>query len=629
MADYDGVFGYQDNANYPTVNISATAVYPRGGHHGSESNTYHGVELDLATIVSVASSCVILISGCIAVVCLIMYMKKTDMLYRSRTCAKCGAHVARDENAASRVPFRNESHTALDGQPPNMVDSRAFLPAMEAHTSANNNKNQGSIAIFRGFGEVHNEPSDTKNNFPFGNEIETNANPGAMLAPVISSNQAPVGDFFDDPNEPTPYATFNLPGFDKESKIGEVYETFTAKFTEPPYMLLKKGIDYPAPPQYADSVDYKMRLIENVNGKLSEDIYQATGLSQCQSVASSNHEELLRAYEYGKQQKQKLLKLQDEFIESLNENDNVDNCYLPSDRESPTDPGIREFTKSPPKPNEKRQGTVFHHHQPTVAEMLEISKNMTGGNEEELDIKETESSVDNTANKHDLSPNETSNSFSSIQGSSSEAQSTTSNGEDSSSSSTATPETHSSDENRQANFGAIRRDRSRNPSWASFTTMKSNTVLAPQYPGENQLTAERAFMSKSNSKSNSTIKEGFSSEEEEEENDHFEEIQKTEFSEPRQDLLEEIYSSRMQLSSSYASRGPGGFAAEGKPSGRQRTIMLEQAVAGSSCALPPNYAQSSQGPSQVDKTGALFPSSSNAEQRLPSMTNRDFNRTAL
>ncbi len=43
MADYDGVFGYQDNANYPIVNISATAVYPRGGHHGSESNTYHGM----------------------------------------------------------------------------------------------------------------------------------------------------------------------------------------------------------------------------------------------------------------------------------------------------------------------------------------------------------------------------------------------------------------------------------------------------------------------------------------------------------------------------------------------------------------------------------------------------------
>lgn len=41
MADYDG-FGYQDSTNYQTANISATELYPRGGHHGSESNTYHG-----------------------------------------------------------------------------------------------------------------------------------------------------------------------------------------------------------------------------------------------------------------------------------------------------------------------------------------------------------------------------------------------------------------------------------------------------------------------------------------------------------------------------------------------------------------------------------------------------------
>lgn len=279
-----------------------------------------------------------------------MYMKKTDMLYRSRTCAKCGAHVSRDESVPARVPFRSENNGALEGQAQaQLIDGRTFIPSIEAHQDANN-KNAGSIAIFRDFGEVHHEPSDNaKNSFLFGNDIETNPTPGAsMLAPTISSNVPPsAGDFFEDPNEPSPYATFNLPGFDKESKIGEVYETFTAKFTEPPYMLLKKGIDYPAPPQYADSVDYKMRIIGNVSGKLNEDIYQATGLSQCQSVASSNHEELLRAYEYGKQQKQKLLKLQDEFIESLNENDNVDTCYLPSDRESPTDPGKYKASQTP------------------------------------------------------------------------------------------------------------------------------------------------------------------------------------------------------------------------------------------------------------------------------------------
>lgn len=142
--------------------------------------------------------------------------------------------------------------------------------------------------------------------------------------------------------------------------------------------------------------------------------------------------------------------------------------------------------------------------------------------------------------------------------------------------------------------------------------VKSNTVLAPQYLPENQLATERAFLSKSNS----TIKEGFSSDEEEE---HFETTQKTDFSEPSQGLLEDIYMA------SYGSRGSS-FAVEGKSSGKQRSGMLEQAVAGSSRALAPNFTHSSQGPSQVDQSGGLFPSTN---ERLSSMTNRDFNRTAL
>lgn len=143
--------------------------------------------------------------------------------------------------------------------------------------------------------------------------------------------------------------------------------------------------------------------------------------------------------------------------------------------------------------------------------------------------------------------------------------------------------------------------------------MKSNTVLAPQYLHENQLATERAFLSKSNS----TIKEAFSSDDEND--DHFEPNQKTDFSEHSQDLLEDIYMA------SYGSRGSG-FAVEGKSSGRQRTGMLEQAVAGSSRALEPNFPHSAAGPSQMDQAGGLFPSSN---ERLSSMTNRDFNRTAL
>lgn len=559
MADYDNIYGaYQVNNGY-NQNFNTTPNYPNAGYpppppQPPPPHSSSGVDIDTATIVSIASSCIILISGCIAVVCLIMYMKKTDMLYRSRTCAKCGAHVARDENTnGSRVPIRVESNVLLEnGQSP--INHRIYQQQQQPQQVVINNDSQqqqqqqvksnqinGPIAIFQSYGNLQLGSTNQGNN----NNVET-------VKPNESSNMSNVqatefvktsfidsqpDEYFED-NEPTPYATFNLPGFDKNSKIGEAYETFVATFAEPPYMLLKKGIDCLAPPQYSDSVDYKIRLINSNNEKVNEEnIYQSTGLSQCHSIAScsSNHDELIRAYEYGKQHKQRLLKLQDEFIESLNENDDDQtSCYrsLGSDHESPTDPGIREFTKSPPKPNEKRQGIVFHH-QPTAAEMIQLSKQLPP-NENNQHLKPI--ATNPTMKSQELSSNETSNStFSSIPNcSSSDGQSSSSsesgknhstpsagsesNGNDndddddeSSSSSTATPDRSQSDDQHNqmsTNFGAIPRDRSRNPSWASFTTMKSNTVLIQQFPVEIQ-PPERAFPT------NQTIKEGLSSDEDE------------------------------------------------------------------------------------------------------------------
>ena len=89
MADYDGVYPIPDNTQ--TFNISATSFYPNINYQIPVNNNYHGnicidlllcshnqllsfsfvgVDIDTATIVSIASSCIILISGCIAVVCL-------------------------------------------------------------------------------------------------------------------------------------------------------------------------------------------------------------------------------------------------------------------------------------------------------------------------------------------------------------------------------------------------------------------------------------------------------------------------------------------------------------------------------------------------------------------------------
>lgn len=266
------------------------------------------------------------------------------MLYRSRTCAKCGANVARDESSCSRVPIRPDSNPDQITQTPNL----SYQPAIKVQPGAK--KELESIVIFHG----HNLPnSNNCNKFQFSTDIQSEPlnsqfglNPGGNNKSTTSFLDVAFKDDKDEDyeNDATPYATFNLPGFETDSKISDTYETFAAKFTEPPYMLLKKGLECPAPPQYADSVDYKMSRLSNNEIKTNEEnIYQSTGLSQCLSIAScsSNHEELIRAYEYGKQQKQKLLKLQNEFIECLNENDGDETFYrsIPSDRESPTDPG--------------------------------------------------------------------------------------------------------------------------------------------------------------------------------------------------------------------------------------------------------------------------------------------------
>ncbi|KPM04005.1 hypothetical protein QR98_0024440, partial [Sarcoptes scabiei] len=133
---------------------------------------------------------------------------------------------------------------------------------------------------------------------------------------------------------------------------------------------------------------------------------------------------------------------------------------------------IREFTKSPPKPNEKRQGVVLHHHNPTIAEIYEISKQLIDHNDSNK-IQKT------SLNENESSSNETTNSCSSIKASSGDA--TTNNsledstpspgselGNDEASTSTATPDQISETGNRN-DFGAIASDRSRNPSWTTYT----------------------------------------------------------------------------------------------------------------------------------------------------------------
>lgn len=371
-----------------------------------------------------------------------MYMKKTDMLYRSRTCAKCGAHVPGqndpvksnenglciDGGGSNRIPLNNHGgNLELGGNygTPISIRSERQLSTnrseqitkminyqLSAKSQPNiHNKELDSIVIYHGVidpieenngnntGQISSTNITTnlikKNNS--NNSQQNNLNQSKCDDRQLSfENSAAVGgvgsgagggggltdnflDFFesqfknqsktsfmsnrseitcnldeDDDDEPAPYATFNLPGFGSDSKISDSYETFAAKFSEPPYTLLQKGIE--CPPQYADSIDSKIRYLEqrNMNELVdrstanSDQLYQsASGLSQYHSIAScsSNQDELIRAYEFGKEQKQKLLKLQNQIIQQLaNEGCDSDQAIysrsLQSDHESPTDPGF-------------------------------------------------------------------------------------------------------------------------------------------------------------------------------------------------------------------------------------------------------------------------------------------------
>lgn len=291
-------------------------------------------------------------------------MRKTDMLYRSRTCAKCGAHVMRgtvngqdlaDESGVCggnmQMPSGQEVLANLAAQNSGLT----YQIAIEPNTPGT--KSMGQIAILQAISAGDNLNRLDKLADSNMITISNNAMPCESIKTSFKNvtkqqqQQQQQDNYFDEDDEPAPYATFNLSGFDNDLKLSDSYETFTAKFSEPPYMLLKKGLESGAPPppsqqqgsQYGETSNYRLRLLMD-KLPVEESMYQpGAALSQCHSITScsSNHTELIRAYEFDKQQKQKFMKLQNEFIECLEENDTDDTFYqtISIDKESPTDPG--------------------------------------------------------------------------------------------------------------------------------------------------------------------------------------------------------------------------------------------------------------------------------------------------
>lgn len=166
---------------------------------------------------------------------------------------------------------------------------------------------------------------------------------------------------------------------------------------------------------------------------------------------SSNHTELIRAYEFGRNFHQNLdsnfdsnHQMQDHckgfYYKDEDEDEytnNASNCSIMSD-ETPTDPGIRRFTKSPPKPNETRTAGCF-----AVGSKI--------NNEESAD-DDDDGDDEGSAQVED--------------GDDSDSESVLTASPASSEPELSSPSTPTNDQQPADVFAAIPRNRSRHPSWA-------------------------------------------------------------------------------------------------------------------------------------------------------------------
>lgn len=229
---------------------------------------------------------------------------------------------------------------------------------------------------------------------------------------------------------------------------------------------------------------------------------------------SSNHTELLRAYDYGKLHGMHRVEThhhhQQYFgtdTDLLDEDEYTikSNLSVMSETDPPTDPGIRQFTKSPPRPNERRIGGCFTpgttrggvHRTPHPGEQppSNFSLQDTEDDEEEEDAQEErdeeDSNEDDTEGKDSERAHKSGSSDNGEEGDTCSSTSDT-GGEEISSRNSMTPTNEEDEESGRVRvsspinnsiFGAIPRNRSRRPSW---TYNQGPTVTAAGASTRNQ-----------------------------------------------------------------------------------------------------------------------------------------------
>ncbi|GIZ03857.1 down syndrome cell adhesion molecule-like protein Dscam2 [Caerostris extrusa] len=146
---------------------------------------------------------------------------------------------------------------------------------------------------------------------PTNNVPQSRQNSSQQAGPSTSHSSHSVPEYED---EIAPYATFQLPPPPGEEDIGETeeFKTFSVHHGEPPY-LTKSSLDPPS----------------SKSGKASEELYQSQAPNSHSLTSGSSNQEELHTSGTG------------------------------TTESEATDPGIRQFSGTPPKPNERRQGACL------------------------------------------------------------------------------------------------------------------------------------------------------------------------------------------------------------------------------------------------------------------------------
>ncbi|XP_067123055.1 cell adhesion molecule Dscam1-like [Centruroides vittatus] len=252
---------------------------------------------DTTTLVSMASSGVVLIAGVVAVVCLVMYKRRRNT-----------RHHYRESSSRSDV---------------------ATTTALMAHLEKKSQRSETSR-------QSHSHSRDLPSYFssPVRKVVPTANPPSSRQLPHSSSSS----HYYED--EIAPYATFQLPGPTPEEDEGqtEEFKTFSVHHGEPPY-LAKTSLDPPSAK----------------SGKASEELYQSQAPnSHSLTSGSSNQEELMRAYEYARRHPPPALQ-----YDGIHNRGQSHTSGTGTTESEGTDPGIRQFSGTPPKPNERRQGACL------------------------------------------------------------------------------------------------------------------------------------------------------------------------------------------------------------------------------------------------------------------------------